>query len=194
MQPAGSEAWIRTLANIPEELKALPQWVCWAYGRPSRSGRLTKLPFNPRRTARAMARVNDPGTWGSFAEAVARASEGHFDGVGFVFTAGDPYCGIDLDSCRDPATGDIAAWGREFLETLSSYSELSVSGRGLHIILRGRLSGPGNRRPWADGEVEMYDRGRYFVMTGQVLEGRTVIEDRQAQLEAVHRRVFGGAG
>ena len=81
--------------KIPEELKARPQWVAWKMA--VRGGKKTKLPVNPK-TGR-MAKTDDPETWGTFAQAVRAAKQ--LDGIGYVFSADDPYCGIDLDGHID---------------------------------------------------------------------------------------------
>jgi putative DNA primase/helicase len=62
-----------------------------------------------------------------------------------------PYVGIDLDGCRDPQTGVIEPWALEVVRLLDSYTEVSPSGRGLHIWVRGFLPEGGNRR----GQVEI---------------------------------------
>src|SRR5712692_8478879 len=82
--------------NLPEELKALSQWVTWTYedhGKP----KLAKVPYNPR--TRQKAKSNDPTTWTSFAEAVADYQTGGFTGVGFVFADRGGLVGVDLDGC-----------------------------------------------------------------------------------------------
>lgn len=135
--------------SIPSELKKLKQWVCW-------SG--DKLPKNPHTGNNAMS--NNPKTWGSFEQAVEAVSKYHFDGIGFMFASG--YFGIDLDDCIE--NEDFID---EFVETLQSYTEYSRSGRGIHIICKGQLP-PGNRRK---GNVEMYQTGRYFIMTGKPYKG-----------------------
>jgi putative DNA primase/helicase len=45
-----------------------------------------------------------------------------------------------------------------------SYTELSATGTGLHIIVRGNVP---NRRK---GEVEVYSSKRFFTVTGHVVE------------------------
>jgi primase-polymerase (primpol)-like protein len=65
------------------------------------------------------------------------ASRGYC-GVGFVFSSDDPYVGIDLDGCRNPQTGYIEPWALEIVRRLNSYTEISRSGTGLHIIAKGR--------------------------------------------------------
>lgn len=163
--------------------KDLRQWVCWR--REERDGKLTKVPYTPRSGSRA--RSDDPETWGTFAEAWKARRDGNHDGIGFVFTADDPFCGVDLDSCVDPETGEIEPWAAEILDELASYAELSPSGTGLHIIVRAALP-EGRRR---NGRVEMYDRGRFFTVTGNHLPGtRRSVEDRQEQIDALHARLF----
>jgi len=75
------------LENIPDELKARPQWVTHK----------KKIPFNPR-TGKA-ADTTDPATWGTFDEAYQAAQRRHHAGIGYVFSPDDPYVGIDLDDC-----------------------------------------------------------------------------------------------
>jgi putative DNA primase/helicase len=82
-----------------------------------------------------------------------------------VFSSGDPFCGVDLDGCRDPETGEMEHWAKEIVEALSSYAEVSPSGRGVHIIAKGKAPTPFKR-----DRIEMYSIERFFTVTGQVLE------------------------
>lgn len=152
--------------SIPNELTARSQWVCWRYEK--RGGRPTKVPINAR--TGAPAKTNDSSTWASYDEARAGVTRHEYDGLGFVFTREDPYVGIDLDGCRDPETGELEPQARALIDTFSTYAESSVSGSGVHLILRGTIP-PGSRhRGRLDGlEVEVYGQGRYFVTTGQEL-------------------------
>jgi putative DNA primase/helicase len=146
--------------NIPEELSERPQWVCWRYEE--RDGKRTKIPYTPGTRLRASS--TDSLTWASF-DVALEASRDH-NGIGFVFTSGDPYCGLDVDKCRNPETGDITPWAQEILDRVDDgYTEVSPSGRGIHVIIRGSVRSGGMRR----GPVEMYSRGRYFTITGRVL-------------------------
>ena len=83
-------------------------------------------------------------------EAKRATREKDLDGIGFVFTESDPFCGVDLDACVDPKTGQIASWASEIVGALDSYTEFSPSGTGLHVLLRAKLpqgvtAGPGSR-------------------------------------------------
>ena len=112
-----------------------------------------------------------------------------YSGVGYVFAFSDPYTGIDLDGCLD-ADGQIADWAAAIVTRLDSYTELSPSGRGLHVIVRAALP-PGGRRK---GPIELYDCGRYFTMTADPLPGtREEIAERQREIAALHAELFGAA-
>lgn len=172
--------------NIPDELKAIGRWVCWQLV--TRNGKTTKVPKrpgNPRRNASS----TDPDTWGTFEEAVAAYEANDFlSGLGFVVSDEDDICGIDIDHARDPETGELSVEACAAVALLDSYTEISPSGEGLHIIVLGKLPGGGNKK----GDFEVYGRGRFFTMPGTHLAGTpTTIESRQSELEAWHRSVFG---
>lgn len=171
-------------STIPQELQDRPQWVAWRYER--RGERWTKLPLCPA-TGR-MASSTDPATWGAFDAALKSYRAGNSDGIGYVFAADDPYCGVDLDDCLDPDSGDLASWAATVVRDLDTYTEVSPSGTGVKVWLRAKLPAGGNRK----GNVEMYDQGRYFAMTGVPLHGTgATIRNRQAELERFHRETFG---
>ncbi len=116
------------------------------------------------------------------------------DGIGFVFSPDDPYCGIDLDHCRNLETGETADWARAIIEAINSYTEISPSGDGVHILIRAAMPSTGthHKKPMADGgKIEIYDRGRYFTMTGNHLLGTpTTIEYRQTEFDQLYGSVF----
>jgi putative DNA primase/helicase len=142
--------------NIPEELKVRPQWLVWhAVGE-----KPDKVPFSARTGRKASS--TDLTTWSTFVEALEAYEHGEYAGLGFVFCSGDPYTGIDLDNCVSE-DGEIAGWALEIARHLDSYTELSATGSGLHIIVRGVVP---NRRK---GDVEVYSSKRFFTMTGHVV-------------------------
>ncbi len=143
--------------NIPEELKARPQWVVWkAVG-----DKPDKVPYSAGTERKASS--TDLLTWATFQEALEAYENGGYAGLGFVFSSADPYTGIDLDNCVN-ADGEIAGWALEIVRYFDSYTELSATGSGLHIIVRGNVP---NRRK---GEVEVYSSKRFFTVTGHVVE------------------------
>lgn len=164
-------------------MRDLRQWVCWH--SEERDGKRTKIPYSPSTGVRA--RCDDPSTWDTLTEAREAVRERDYDGIGFVFTGSDPFCGVDLDSCLDPDTGEVQPWAMQIVEDLGSYTEVSPSGTGLHVIVRAVLP-EGRRR---SSHVEMYDRGRFFTVTGRRLPGTShLIEEHQEQIEALHTRLF----
>jgi putative DNA primase/helicase len=179
------------VVNTPDCLKQRPQWVCWKYV--DRDGRPTKCPVNAR--SGEMADSTSPDTWASFDQAIAAArSDKRLAGVGYVFEVGDPYCGIDLDGCIDPTSGEVKPWARRIIGAVSSYCEVSPSGAGVKIFVRATKPGARCRSCYEDGQVEIYDRYRFFTVTGARLEKSPgTIESRQDQLNALYIEVFGEA-
>jgi len=177
--------------NIPPALRALPQWVGWKYIE--RDGKPTKCPVNVR--TGAMADSTDPSTWAPFDEALAAYGQSSdLAGVGFVFAAGGGFCGVDLDDSIDPSTGQLKPWAAEIAGKLNSYTEISPSGRGVKVFLRAAKPGARCRRGYEDGEIEIYDSGRFFTVTALRMDAFSPdVEERQAQLEELYAAVFGGS-
>ena len=151
------------LNKIPLELKVRPQWV---------AHRPDKKPVNPK--TGKLAKVDDPETWGTFSQAVEyyEAHKGkRIAGIGYMFSFYDPYAGIDLDKCRNPETGEIKEWAWEIIKRFNSYTEISPSGTGIHILIQGKLpSNAEHTRKMPDGgKIEVYDSLRYLTMTGNLI-------------------------
>lgn len=173
--------------QIPQELKALPNWICWDAVPDEKRGKIKKVPINALTGGGAMS--NNPSTWCDFDTAV-RASEKH-SGIGFMF-GGCPYFGVDIDGKEE----ELEAYQRgengniisEFISTLQSYAEISQSGKGIHIICRGTLPKRGRRK----GSVEMYEDGRFFVMTGNSCSEYAGISDCTESIKPLHEKYIGG--
>lgn len=173
--------------QIPQELKALPNWICWDAVPDEKRGKIKKVPINALTGGGAMS--NNPSTWCDFDTAV-KASEKH-SGIGFMF-GGCPYFGVDIDGKEE----ELEAYQRgengniisEFISTLQSYAEISQSGKGIHIICRGTLPKRGRRK----GSVEMYEDGRFFVMTGNSCSEYAGISDCTESIKPLHEKYIGG--
>ncbi|MGD0580188.1 MAG: hypothetical protein ABSC08_14805, partial [Bryobacteraceae bacterium] len=151
-----------------------------------------KLPINPR--TGGLASSTNPRTWGTFQQALDAGQRWSMTGIGFVFSDGDPYSGVDIDNCRNPDSGEIAEWGWRVIRGLNSYTEVSPSGTGVHTIVRGNLpAGKGNQVVHHGGKVEMFSRARYFTFTGIHVDGTPhEILDQQNELPRLHRQLFAG--
>jgi putative DNA primase/helicase len=158
------------LNKIPISLRELPQWVLWKFGARKQGDKPTKLPFQ---VNGSFASANKPETWATF-EAVSQVFQsGGYSGIGFEFSANDPFCGIDLDGCRNPDTDDVAEWAREIVLVLNTYTEVSPSGSGVKLFMRGKLPIATGRKKELDVEklsdktpaIEIYDWGRYFAVS-----------------------------
>lgn len=179
------------VAGIPTQLTRLDQWVAWRWklirdkqGNP----KWTKEPVNTR-TGNG-ADTTNPKTWTSFSGALTyfRQNPAECDGVGFVFSANDPFCGIDLDKARNPITGELTPEAQAIVDRFDSFTECSITGTGAHIFVAGSLKADGNRR--AGVSIEVYDRNRFFVVSGNVVANPGHIADRDDELAIWHREVF----
>ena len=168
--------------QIPQELKALRQWVC--YGAPDRP---LKMPFNPK--TGQPAKAGDPSTWTTFEAAWGGIIVQGYQGIGFEFAAGGGIVGIDFDHCLNKETMELNPKVAEWVQAFNSYTEISPSGEGLHILCKGRLpSETGKRR----GGVEMYDQGRYFTMTGASYGPLKPLRAAQDAIDRLYRELNGG--
>ena len=147
-------------------MKDRPQWVVWGPRKNSKGVMVDKTPVNLKTGCNADP--TDPNTWGIYTEAAeAMTKINNIFGIGFVFAATDAYCGIDLDKCRNPQTGEIEPWALDIVKQFNSYTEISPSGSGLHIIIKGKKPGPKCKK--RGGRIEMYDCAHYFTITGNLL-------------------------
>ena len=162
--------------SIPADLMVLPQWVCW--GAP---GKARKCPYNPR--TGYPAKAGQPDTWADLATATAEVNAGHYEGVGFEFNSGG-IVGVDFDHCIQG--GKLDAWAAAWVERFNSYTEVSPSGTGLHILCRGKLPGEAVKKP----RGEMYDRARYFTITGKPWDGPAKpLRDAQEAVTALYEEL-----
>lgn len=176
------------LESIPTDLKELDSWVGWKTEK--RDGKETKVPYKP--TTNSKASSTDPQTWVDFD--TVKASPKY--SVGFVFTD-SPFAGVDLDGCRDPDTGELTTNAQKIVNLLDSYTEISPSGTGLHILVKGELPGDRNRTGKIKGlkELEIYDTDRYFTITGNRLENTPAgIKERNKQFEKLYKKAFSDDG
>jgi hypothetical protein len=162
------------LNDIPDELKHMKKWVIW---------KANKHPLNPL-TGRH-AKTDDPTSWTTFVDAEKAVEMKRGLGVGFVFTDKDPYVAIDFDKVI--TDGILREDMQSIVGRMASYTEISQSGTGLHIIVKGKKPGSKCRK----GPIEIYDCKRYFALTGNVYQGRGTIHERQEELDWLCSDIFG---
>lgn len=165
---------------LPESLRESDQWICWR--EQERDGKPTKVPITPK--SGAFASSTDEQTWTALEDAIEYAESGNAAGIGFVFTSDDPFVGVDLDDCRDPEAGTSDETAQDVINRLDSYTEVSPSGAGYHVLIKGELPEGRNRR----GSFELYDTARFFTVTGDhVTTTPTRVARREDALVAIHR-------
>ncbi len=158
--------------GIPQELKDRSQWIVWRFE--GNGTKPTKVPYiaalkNGVLTYRASSR--NPKHWNSFDKALKIYKNSDASGVGYVFSEDDPYAVADFDDAlKDGVVNEKVA---EWLEELNTFTEISVSGTGFHVVCEANV-GAGASIPG----YEVYDRSRYIAMTGNVFAGRDKIEKR----------------
>lgn len=169
-----------TLA-LPSAMTRLDQWIIWR--AEDRDGKETKVPLCP--YTEQFGATDNPDTWASYEEAAKLVQENDEYGLGFVFTEDDDLVGVDLDKMRDTETGEIDGRANEIIERLDSYTEISPSGTGFHIIIKGELPSGRNRK----GGIEMYESGRFFTVTGNRVPGtEPEVKNRSSPIRIIHHK------
>ena len=174
---------------VPEPLRLRDQWVLWKLVK--RKDKLTKMPVDP--TRGSAAKSTNPSTWSSFGNALLGSRKfGSVAGIGYVFVEDDPFCGVDLDECI--VDGKVVPEAQAIIDALNTYTEVSPSGCGVKLFgMAKKPKGTGCKTRKVDGfkEIEIYDRGRFFTVTGQHLAGTPkTIEKCQEEIIGLCRRYW----
>lgn len=185
--PSSVSTLVSLAAQLPER-----NWACWRR-IPRTNGKFSKPPFHP--LSGRMADVADPGTWSSFDECLTTAQSGPFEGIALMLAEG--ITGIDFDdvipagatsTVRKGDLSPLPAWAREIIALTASYTEISVSGGGLHILVRAALpAGSSNRT----AHFEIYDQLRCLALTGDHVVGTPLtVAARQTEIDAIVARIL----
>ncbi len=152
--------------TIPEGLKSHP-WAVWiAEPRNEQPGKYGKAPRNP--VSGIKVGANDPRAFGTFDQAIYALSTGKYSGLGVLLTSADDLVGIDIDSFETTLAANpaVKAWVTKCRKA-GGYCELSPSGKGLRLFMRGKLPGKGRK----NGSLEIYDDARFLTVTGKTAKG-----------------------
>ncbi len=188
--PVINENPVKVFSAVPEEMKQHKCWVCWT--KEERNGKMTKVPKNPNTGGSASATL--PATWVTFSTAKEyyRCHTDGIDGIGYVFTEGNGVVGVDIDHCVEDGR-IINDEIRELVDQCGSYVELSPSGTGIHMYVKGNwreTSGRKNNKIGADMAIEVYPSKRYFTVTGTAFGKAKPLTEDQELLDEIYDRYF----
>jgi hypothetical protein len=178
-------AWLTPRFDaIPPELRALG-WVLWRPEHRDGAPKPTKVPYRVREHRRK-ASSTDPATWATFAYAVQAFAELRDDdsiaGIGVVLTREAGVTCIDLDGVL-AADGTLDTRAQTIVDTCDSFTEISPSGKGLHIFVLGTLP-----RALKGRHIELYAFERYICVTGHQWPGTpSTLRSRQDYLDYLVR-------
>ncbi|WP_319020776.1 phage NrS-1 polymerase family protein [Staphylococcus equorum] len=170
--------------EIPEEIKALPQWVLWRAEWDSKQQQYKKVPYSYDGN---YAKSTTSDTWTIFSAINTIYEQNNkYDGIGFVLSENDDYVVLDIDNAIDEngqINSDLALDMTEI-----TYCEKSPSGTGLHCFFKGVL--PDDRKKKrSDLDIELYNVGRFMTVTGELI-GQSEICDEQTVLDNLVERYF----
>ena len=164
------------IERLPLEMIEADRWMSW---KPEfRDDKWSKIPYIAGENRKAKS--TDPDTWRSFWVAA------DVPDAGLGFALGDGWVGIDFDDVADASQPNgMQPWVWEWLTSHDAYAEWSVSGTGIHVIAKGCTlpEWSVNRR----GCVEVYERGRYFTVSGRAVFVDRSCTNIQTALEALCR-------
>jgi putative DNA primase/helicase len=182
----------RLRRNVPSELRDANAWLGFKYETRSGSKRRKKIPIDPETGERAD--VRDGASWATFGQALVACERRRLDGIGYALMSADNFVGFDLDDCREPHTGKIDEWAQGIISELDSYTEVTPSGTGLRVFVRGKWPYNAHRVGelgiGGEGHLEIYSQW-FFAITGEHLEGTPRKIERRADVIArLHSRFF----
>jgi primase-polymerase (primpol)-like protein len=180
----GRDEQIGALTRLPAELRALDRFL--VFSRRPRSGghRVGKVPMQVLGGRMYATSAANPAAWLEFEAALDYLRAGLGDGLGLALGPDLGLVAVDLDGVITDGRIDPAA--QTLIRRLDGYCEASVSGSGLHVLVRGVLPGPRRR----GAGVEFIDRG-YLTVTGHAWpSGQTTVPERQMQLTGLYHELF----
>ena len=155
------------ITNIPEEMKARPNWCIVRTKDNTETGRLEKYIVDC--NTGKHARIDDHATWTDFKTACEYAKQNGGDALAYALDGKDKICCIDFDKCIDEENRTSALANDFINRSRYTYSEYSVSGKGIHIF--GKTDGLDVRAFSKDGDLEFYQKGQFITVTGDAMSG-----------------------
>ncbi|MCU4753999.1 hypothetical protein OB919_18785 [Halobacteria archaeon AArc-curdl1] len=182
--------------TVPPSIKTDERWICFRIEE--RQDKTAKVPYNPS-TPTQMYRCDptDPEvavTFDGAMDTVDRSRMVHgddgLDGVGLQIR--DGLVGVDLDDCVEQIDGEyrIDDWAYELIDAIDSFTEISPSSTGIHILVEAELD-PSYKNKCDEIGVEIYDSNRFFTFTGRHVSGTpTSIESEVPGLVAAYQHTY----
>lgn len=154
------------LYNVPDAMRERKQWLLWRFESYAGDKKPRKVPYyvSGRKRRGVQGSEDDRGELSTFDVALTHLQRGNYSGLGFAFLPGDGLVGIDIDGAMDPDTGEWTQRCLNIIAACASYTELSPSGRGVHIICQGETA------TFKDNSVgvEVFCGRQFFTVTGRV--------------------------
>ena len=148
--------------RLPDEMKSKPNWVVVRTRENKETGRLDKFLIDVHTDK--FAESDNPETWADFDTACKYAKEHGGVALAYALDGTDGIACIDLDHCVGK-DGKRSALADEVLSKCGkTYTEHSVSGRGIHVF--GRTKGADLRSFSKEGDMEYYQDRHFITMTG----------------------------
>lgn len=181
-------------------MKAFKNWVLWKYTDRENSNGEIKKTKEPYQANGKRAESNNPSTWGSFENIIKTLNRypDKYSGIGFMFSQDSGIMGLDFDHIKDPESGEWDPEALKEIKSLDSYTEISPSGTGAHVIVKGVV--PLNPDEMEKGKTgkkdtnagrEMYHSKRFFTITGELLPETTkIINHAQDAVSALYYKWF----
>ena len=176
--------------NVPVKLLEYKQWIVWQY-QPN-DEKPKKMPLKKSGQSWVKGSSTDESTYMSFEDALqAYENNSELDGIGFAITKNDPFVFADFDNCFQD--GALNEWSSKISTTLDSYTELSVSGSGIHTIVDADVLAVEQwhckTKKFHKGDFEIYRDGRFMTFTGSKFGTRSDIEERTSQVRKLQKDI-----
>ncbi|MCL1804244.1 MAG: phage/plasmid primase, P4 family [Eubacteriaceae bacterium] len=178
----------RWVANIPQILKQKKNWLI-TNGKGAPLNPIDGTLFDDWNSYES----NKCMIFNDAVEAVARNLHGSCH-IGFRIVNGEGITIIDFDDCRDAYTGDIDPAVLWWVKKGDTYTEISRSGTGLHVVghseFKNARSNAVQGTPWHK-RIEYYSENKQIVITGNIFEGYSEINECSEIFEELYNATIG---
>ncbi|AVJ51816.1 primase [Pantoea phage vB_PagS_Vid5] len=172
--------------KFPEEIKAYPHWALAGDDK-------RPLVWDGTKGKLVDVSVHDVQKLMTFENALA-AAKYYNKYMGFILHESDPFACIDLDvkdaenepDVRKHTSPEQLRRFESIIAAFNTYSELSRSGKGVHLWVKGAI-GKGCKR---DG-VEVYSQERFIICTGRVMQ-QLPVQNEQVMLGSLVGEIRSG--